>query len=740
MEIVFVMDTSGSMRDEADALCAGISQVIADLNKQGVFIRANFLGITQISGGSFSCLTDHVLGLLGGTVPGDAQSCPFPDGTSAYESWGPATAIVAERFPWMPDATRLVVPISDEGPCNGSRPEGCNDPGDDRDSIVNAITIALANNVVISPIAGTGSDACVINLAAAAANGTKGTYSTRQLKNPKQDLFDSIERIVFDQCDVDDRCNDQQPCTVLDNCDGTGRCQGTDIGTVSCTSNADCFGLTCDLANGFCVCENSIPEICLNATSASLPEAGCFSVGDDLFVTIGLGSSSRTIVGGQFLIAYNPTVLEFIDLEAGAFADPDSPFGFELVRTINQSQGTIFYAVGISPGTDGTHGPAMMAKMRFRPLQACSTDELCFLSKNPADTILVDDHGHPVPSTSCCTGELVIHDEAPVLHCPQDQTVNADPDTSSATVTWPSVTAGGECDGELLASCSGTNSSGDDLSPLASTGGTFPSGAAEFACTATDSCGVSTTCRWKIEVRNENTVEVHVQLSPVVSPNLLRRCIVFEFFSTCDEPPTVVEQTLDFGGLFNFPGTAGNVTLKVPAGQYGCVTARDPRHTLRSASLLHVVNGKYVARFAGDPRYGGNWLLGGNLNGDRVIDLLDQALLLAQYSATLNPNTPCGTGSQLHADLNGNGIVDSNDLGFIQRNFLASDKGACCPDSTSGAEMPAPSEISLEELDALGLGHLRAADSDDDGTVNAEQIMLFLQGPGTGAQGLQPNP
>ena len=91
-------------------------------------------------------------------------------------------------------------------------------------------------------------------------------------------------------------------------------------------------------------------------------------------------------------------------------------------------------------------------------------------------------------------------------------------------------------------------------------------------------------------------------------------------------------------------------------------------------------------------------------------------------------STPCGTGSELHADLNGNGTVDSSDLGFIQRNFLADDLGACCSSSTSGAEMPTLSELSLEELDALGLPQLRAADADGDGMVNAEEILSFLQG------------
>lgn len=826
VDVVFVMDTSGSMRDEAAALCAGIFQVIADLNQQGVAIQANFLGITEAPGGSFSCLTNHVLGLLGGTVPGDPDVCPFPTGTSPFESWGPATAIVAQRFPWTPGAKRLVVPISDEGPCDGSRPEGCNDPGDDRDSIINAVAVALAANVVISPITGTGSDACVLNLAAAAAAGTGGI--TRRTNNPKQDLFDAFEEIVFHLCEVDDRCddqnacttddrcrdgkcegtpiescrpctpsdpcddddactmdsciggecfstpnhddstqccdpddgsltprddgdpctldvcdpltglvshppspegticNDEEICTVLDKCDGTGRCEGTDLDTVRCTSNADCFGQTCDVAIGSCVCGNDVPELCLNAIPGGLPESGCYSVGSDLFVPIDLGSSSRTIVGGQFFVIYDPTVLDFINIEPGANADPDSPFGTELLRTVNESTGSIFYAVGIILGMNGTPGPAIMARIHFRPLKACVTEELCLLNQNPNNTILVDDRGQPVQYTTCCTGELVIHGKAPVLQCPQDIAVNAGPETPSATVAWTPITAGGECDGALVTSCAGIHGSGTDLSHLAGTGGRFPIGITEFECTAVDSCGASTTCEWAVEVHNANTVEVHVQFSPVVTSNLLQRCIEFEFYSTCFDPPVVVEQTLDFGGLFNFPGTASSVILKVPAGQYGCVTARDPKHTLRSVSNLQVVNGKYVARFTGDPRLGGNWLLGGNLNGDRVIDMLDESLLAAQFSASLNPNTPCGAGVGLHSDLNGNGTVDSNDLGFIQRNFLASDKGACCPGAATAAEGATPSTVTLEELNALGLPLLRAADADDDGMLTPEEIMSFL--------------
>jgi hypothetical protein len=844
MDVVFVMDTSGSMRDEAAALCAGIGEVIADLNAQGAGARATVLGITQTPGGDFSCLTGRVIDLpSGGTVPGpNASSCPFPNGTSSYESWGPATAIVAAHFPWTPGALRIVVPIGDEGPCDGSRPEGCNDPGNDRDSIDNAIAVALANSVVVSPITGTGSDACVINLAENAAFGTGGL--PLQTKDPNLDLKDAIRLIVLDHCGIDYRCDDhqactqgdtcsdgvcvgtpipgcrsctadtecddqnpcttdscvagacsstpaydvaaeccnpfsgavipvddgnpctadlceattgqvthppspagtvcddQKSCTVMDRCDGAGRCLGTDVGSVSCTSDADCLGLTCDIGTGLCICGDT-PEVCLTAVPGNLPEPGCFAEGEDLFVNIDLSSSTRMIVGGQFFVVYDPAVLKFIGIKSGGGGeppvDPNSPFESELFRTVNEVQGTVVYAVGVSPlGGSGTHGPAVMARLHFQPLHVCSTTHLCFDSRNPFDTLLTDDHGHRVPFTTCCTGDLTIHGAAPVVECPGDTSVDAEAGRPSAAVSWAPATASGSCDGVLQVECRGLDDASVPFENLIPAGGRFPIGRYEFECTATDSCGSSNSCQWNVEVRNSNSAEATVQLSAVMASRLLKRCIEFEFYSNCQEDPVVVEQTLEFGGLFNFPGEANDVVLKVPPGQYACVTARDPRHTLRAVAHPQIVDGKYIIRFVGDPRLGGNWLINGNLNpdrvingvqtGDRVIDALDQALVQTQSSATLDPNTPCGTGSALHSDLNGDGVVNANDLAFIQRNFLATDKGACCANTSGGAATSEPSVISVEDLDALGLSDLRDADADHDGFLNAEEIMAYLQG------------
>jgi len=238
IDVVFIMDTSGSMADEAVALCSGIGQLVAELDALGVTLQPTGLGITQTLGpGPFGCLTNNVVTLLGGTVPGDSAACAFPGTLSAFESWGPAAAIVAERFAWTPGARRVIVPLSDEGPCNGNLPEGCNDPGDDRNSILNAIAVAGQHNVIISPVTGTGSTSCVQTLAAAAAMGTGGTAF--QSTDPVADLADALYAMLLTTCDPGS-CDDDNSCTLNDLCE-LGVCAGTEVpGCVPCKSDGQC--------------------------------------------------------------------------------------------------------------------------------------------------------------------------------------------------------------------------------------------------------------------------------------------------------------------------------------------------------------------------------------------------------------------------------------------------------------------------------------------------------------------
>jgi hypothetical protein len=188
-----------------------------------------------------------------------------------------------------------------------------------------------------------------------------------------------------------------------------------------------------------------------------------------------------------------------------------------------------------------------------------------------------------------------------------------------------------------------------------------------------------------------------------------------------------MRSTLDFGLPPDPPGHASHVLLTVPAGQYVCVTARDPLHTLRAAVLPDIVDRVYVAVFAGDPLFGGNWLPGGNLNGDHVIDSLDLGVHATQLGATLDPDTPCAIEGP-HADINGDGTVDTLDLEFIAWHFGAQDADACCPGGPSAVMTPPITEISVRKLEQMGLGHYRRADINGDGLLNRDDLIAALAG------------
>jgi hypothetical protein len=289
IDLVFVMDTSGSMFDEAASLCLSINQIVVDLGAYEPAIEVNptILGITQDGSDNpdFDCLTDNVARLLGREVPGDA-TCSTT--LNHLESWAPATAIVATRFPWTPGAIRIIVPISDEEPCNGNP---CNDPGNDRSSINNAIELATEFNVYVSPITGTDSNSCVIDLARALAQGTDGTAFSST--DPNADLPSAVVSTVLQYCDcntngVPDGCDlsegtsqDCQPNNIPDECeadcsgDGLADACETNVSYRDCDGDGICNGQEiADCLPGNPTCgdcnSNGIPDKCDLDASASV--------------------------------------------------------------------------------------------------------------------------------------------------------------------------------------------------------------------------------------------------------------------------------------------------------------------------------------------------------------------------------------------------------------------------------------------------------------------------------------
>jgi hypothetical protein len=345
-----------------------------------------------------------------------------------------------------------------------------------------------------------------------------------------------------------------------------------------------------------------------------------------------------------------------------------------------------------------------------------------------------------------------IHQQDPLtLIVPDDQKVNVDCDAATAMVFFDkpmatSVCVDPDCDPakddkcyEVNLDCGGMHMSGKDMTPLIQAGGgEHPQGITNYWCTATSKlCGKSITEEWTITVNDTVALDVEVQLQPKIDGDLYR-CINFELFAGCSKKPITIQQELLFGGIWDFVGHFTEVK-KIPKGQYDCITARDQQHTLRSASLMECVDGVYYASFKGDPFFGGNWLVGGNIDtwkkeGENIstdaIDIRDFGVFVWRFGEIINPNTLCAEKHDFpHADINGDGMVDHLDFTFIMMNFMAVSKDACCPDKDGHTSAPVGlTEISVAQLRQMGLGELVVADLNGDGLVNVADMSAFMNG------------
>ena len=221
VEVVFVMDTSTSMDDEAAAICNNMALIVSYLEAAGVQVLPTLYGICNQPGGAYSCLEGNVITALGTTVPGTPPvgleqlgACPGGNEVCS-EDWGLATAVVAGSFPWLPasNSIRLIIPLSDEG-------AWCGDPVTqmDNDAITHAISIAQQNNVIVSPITGTGASASVIGLAQSLATATGGLRFSST--NSANDIAFAIADLVLDACASEGDCDGNG---VIDDCEITGQ-------------------------------------------------------------------------------------------------------------------------------------------------------------------------------------------------------------------------------------------------------------------------------------------------------------------------------------------------------------------------------------------------------------------------------------------------------------------------------------------------------------------------------------
>ena len=540
---------------------------------------------------------------------------------------------------------------------------------------------------------------------------------------------------VSHDCDDGGDCDDGNGCTAEDVCVDYGTscpCEGTDINTYPCDTVADCptGAQNCEgdpnpgdgVMEGFCVCTLET-TMYIDIGGYGDDDTCCFEEGELITADVMMGAGSEVVTGAQFLIVFDPECVEYTGFALGTV--------FTQLLYSDIGPGSVFLAVGVPMGDIGTQGPEVLASLGFVKLGGCDECEICYDSANPENTILTNDEGHRVPILTECSCDIHLEGEI-TLNLPENALLYPDCGLPTGSLYWDEPTATDECDDPLDLVCEGEHDGGVNIDDLIMGGGEFPQGLSTFCCTATNTvCGNQESDCWTVNVTDQHTLDVTVQLSPIMTPGTLVRCIIFEFFLDCVQAPVFFEEDLVFGPPFDFPGHA-TPTYHVPKGQFACMSARDPLHTLRGCADVECLEtGELVAVFKGDPVLGGNWLIGGNLdffrpdgNGD-VIDILDFGMWYSQYLMILDPNTPCGTEGP-HADINGDGIVDALDFVFISMNYIADSKICCC-DDPGRAQAPITS-ITVKELRAMGLGDLAVADLNGDGVLDGSDMAAFMDG------------
>lgn len=556
---------------------------------------------------------------------------------------------------------------------------------------------------------------------------------------------------------------DDNPCSFDDVCDGSGNdtCSGTDVNGASlgCDDDADCqsqTGLTAPVCiNGKCEC-SLVPDLVINFDPSGKANDKCFDSGDDGDKLTGnafVAAATAAINGGQFLINYDPSCMEYVSI-AGADPYTSTVFG----PVVDEAAGTIFIVVGIPFGADdGPAGNANMLTMSFKKIGVCNACDICFDGINPENTYMVDNTGQRVGANGLCSNTIVANNSV-TIDTPGNVKTNVDCDRPSAIESWSAPSSDDLC-GDSVMMCRGEHQSGLVYSSeVVMGGGEFAQGVSNFCCwVQSDICGADAGCSadvasaarectegcWTVEVNDQTSLDIEVALSPTSQSkpgDELTRCIKFTLYPNTLQEPLRFSESITFGGALDFVGKSQG-KIKIPGkGNWDCITAWDQLHTLRSCYLFgpdDCADGQLSASFRGDPAFGGNWLINGNLDGWKkdvsgaepslfVIDILDWGTLISQWGADYGDgNTPCGTAGP-NADLDGDGLVDMSDYAFIDMNFLTTAK-VCCGVDGLPAATPL-TEVSTRELREMGRGELVVADLNGDGMLNIADMNAFTQG------------
>ncbi len=451
------------------------------------------------------------------------------------------------------------------------------------------------------------------------------------------------------------------------------------------------------------------------ATVALVPvgSAGCRRAGEPIWFEARLSEASAPVRGASLRLQYDPGVLSY----AGAIPG-DPPFTHTMTEQL-PAPGAVLYAVGVPPGGNAHASEGVLARLAFTVIgDTCTPQPLvAFAAETPPDegTLLTGYFGEAIVPGLLDPPPLATDGTPPVVSVGPDVAAHCAPGTCVASVTWPAATAADACGGDLSADvrydvdldADGTIDSGDLSAPTF----VFPPGAHRVVARVTDACGNPGVGVQSVTVTPSSIARVSVSLEWPLDGT---RAVELTFASAVESVTRCVPAA--------FAAGTATVLLDVPCTPtpYTCVAVRDALHTLRRTVPLEVVAGEYQAELAG-----GDALIGGDLDGNNAIDILDFAVYSWRYGTRYpDGDTNCAT-QRPHADVSGDGLVQTADFTFIATRFLWVGDGPC---GSRGRDETPRARMAVSELTAAGLGHLAIADLNRDDWIDAADMVLHAAG------------
>ncbi len=224
---------------------------------------------------------------------------------------------------------------------------------------------------------------------------------------------------------------------------------------------------------------------------------------------------------------------------------------------------------------------------------------------------------------------------------------------------------------------------------------------------------------------NPTNVSITVQMAGGFAAGPVTREVLFTVGGTGgSNPPITIAKDVAFtSGV----GTTTLNALDSPAIPCGAaithISAKDRLHTLTQTIALGGSSPSFTASFTG-----GDALIGGDANGDNLIDILDFGMLAWKFGTNYGTgDTPSGNpynnSTNPHPDFSGNGLVDTADYTFIQTGFLSLGDN---PVGNYGPQGTPKERATVREMLAAGIKIAPFFDLNRDGWVTYDEIATWL--------------